>query len=160
MEQTRGMNSAIDNETMYTTWVAHNRNAKAASSALGMSHATLRWHVSNKNWQARWEAEFNGAAEGIRKMAFIQAMSQVPVMIQVLVDVAQHSDSDIAKVAAVREFFRMLPPPPKVAEETYQNVVDVSGSIMDADIVDTETAIRNELESNIIEAAESRGRRR
>lgn len=156
-----GLRGKVDDETMYTTWVAHGRNARKAADALGMEHATLRWHASTKKWEERWQAEFNGTALAMRKMALLQAAAQTQKMLAILMSIAENEEeTPIARIAAVREFLKVAGLVEAKVGAPEPTVVEAVGIIVEPqEPHQIESQIREQLESNIIEANEQRMRR-
>lgn len=152
-------NAEFDEDLMYTTWVASKRNARVAAETLGMNYPTFRYHVTNKNFAGRYLADFGGAAEQLRKMHVYEMYAKIPVFYKVLEDIALHGSSDLARVAAVREFFRSLPPleAVKLDPDRAASMIDTTGILQDADNV--EGQIKFELENNIVGALEARTRK-
>lgn len=157
-----GANSVVDEETMYTTWVACNRNAAEAAKRLGLTHGNMRYHVSSKNWNDRYAVEYSGTALAVRKMAMLQAAMQTPKMLEILIEIAEDgSQPAMARVAAVRDFFKItMPPEPARVDSRGVSVVEAAGVVLEnQEPEQVEVQIREMLEANIIGANEQRTRK-
>lgn len=152
-------------DELYTTWVSCNRNATRAGQKLGLTQQAISAHVNKKHFNERWEAEFGSQAIAIKRGILIDAVKELPAMLQVLYDVAHDVDQKgVARVQAVRTYLEAIA---VVGQRTENKIPEKDMTFIEAKAIlindveqNPEVLVRNALEANVIDAHESRTRRK
>ena len=168
------MKPQYDDVTIYNAWIAHNRNGASTARSLGMEAATVQWHVRTKNFEQRYLLEYGGLAEGTMKAGIVKAMLSVPEVVNELLEMATESHRVVdretgemvadyrimsSKVKAIEALTKFLPLMPEKIEDVMAMAIETSGIDATPAGLSPEEEIRLAIESNIIDAAESRARR-
>ena len=132
---------------------------------MGMEAPNFQKHVRTKNFEARYAAEFSETAEGVRRMVLVDMLTDLPEVKKHLLDIIRCTDPDqvpaSARVKAIETFLKFLPPLPDLQERDVmfievRNPVDAEFTTKPSD----EDMVRTMIEANVLDAAESRGKRK
>lgn len=151
-------------DELYAAWVASGRNATAAAKTLGMNSTTVSYHVNNKNFHQRYMADYGGVANGIRKVAFLDALTEMPRLLKGLAEIASdETATNKDRITATKAYFDILQRETMDVQEAGMTYIEAKGVWKDEKLspaADQEKLVEEEvklaLESNIISSIEQR----
>lgn len=169
--------AAIDDDTMFNAWVAHNRNATQAAKHLSMKPVTMIYHIRTKDFHQRYLMEYGGVAEGVMRTAITQAMLAMPDAVSELLELMKvdhmvtdpdtgdlRADARImtAKVKAIEALTKFLPEVPERLDDFgLSHTIEGVGVLLDQPTtMSPEEEVRTMLEANIVDNAEKRSKPR
>lgn len=157
-------------EDIYVTWVASGRNASAAARQLDINPSTVLYHVKNKNFHQRYLAEYGSTSNAIHKVAVIEAIMELPRMLDQLREIAYDQDQKATdRINAIKTYLSILPKTEPDTGESNITFIEAKASVSGTqaspqqdqpvdDLPMLEAQVREALEENIIRVAEQKSR--